>query len=125
MNSEEVAPEAGEVEKFWDLAKFHARLNPVPSYFGATALESVVPPAFTLGDDADEADSVLRELIAEGRTSLTTPREAFDSDDDLPLVGTLGIVLDGAGHPHALVETTDVSVSDAQVTEHLRVVYSS
>lgn len=125
MSSEEAEPGSDEVEKFWELAKFHARLNPVPSYFGPTALEAVIPPAFTLGDDSDGADAALRTLITDGHAVLETPREDFASDDDLPSEGALGIVLDGAGHPHALVETAEVSVSDQQVIERLRVVYSS
>jgi uncharacterized protein YhfF len=43
----------------------------------------------------------------------------------LPEVGALGIVLDGAGHPRALVVTTDVSVSEGEVVEQFAVVYQS
>ena len=40
-------------------------------------------------------------------------------------MGNLGIVLDGAGHPHVLVETTDVRIEDGVVTEELRIVYGA
>ena len=34
-----------ELRVFWDLARFHAKLNAAPTYFGPTTLESVPPPA--------------------------------------------------------------------------------
>lgn len=115
----------GDVESFWELAKFHAGLNPAPSYFGPTSLESVQPPAFSLGEDPAGADAAVQDLIASEGASLTTPRDAFEHDADLPVVGNLGIVVDGEGHPHVLVETTDVRIEDGLVTEDLRVVYSA
>ena len=35
-----------ELRVFWDLARFHAKLNAAPTYFGPTTLESVPPPAW-------------------------------------------------------------------------------
>ena len=117
--------ESEAIERFWELAKFHARLNPAPSYFGPTSLESVRPPAFMLGDTPEEADEALRSLVADEGATLSTPRGEFERDEDLPIVGALGIVLDGVGHPHVLVETLEVDVDDGVVTERLGVVYGA
>ena len=115
----------GEVERFWELAKVHARLNPVPSYFGPGSLESVPPPTFSLGDTPAAADQAVAALLDEKGAVLETERGAFASEDELPVVGALGIVLDGNDHPRALVETTGVSVEGEKVREELRVVYGA
>lgn len=115
----------GDVERFWDLAKVHARLNPAPSYFGPTALEAVTPPAFQLGEAASEADAAVAALVQEREVVLTTPSSAFGEGEGLPVAGALAIVLDGSGHPRALVETAEVSVDAGTVTERLRVVFDA
>lgn len=101
----------GPVESFWDLARFHAKLNTAPSYFGPTTLEVVPPPAWSFGASAEEADALLA-LVLDGRKTATASAHAdYEAEGEpLPEPGTLGIVLDGAGHPRALVETTDVRV---------------
>jgi hypothetical protein len=115
-----------EVETFWNLARFHAKLNPVPGYFGPTALESVQPPAWSLGDTPDQADEALAGLLDGSRTSNSAPVADYEhTGQPLPEVGALGIVLDGAGHPRALVVTTDVRVIEGEVVEQLAVVYHS
>ena len=119
--TEDTAEGPGEIEKFWDLARFHARLNPAPSYFGPTTLEAVTPPAWSFGD-TPEAESELARLLESGTASLSAPEA--DYGDELPQVGSLAIVLGPDGHPHALVETSDVSISAGTVTEEIRVVYS-
>lgn len=123
MEQPETGP--GDVERFWDLAKVHARLNPAPSYFGPTALESVTPPAFQLGEAPHEADSAVAALVQDREMVLDTPLSAYGEGEELPGVGALAIVLDGEGHPRVLVETTEVSVSADTVTERLRVVYDA
>ena len=35
-----------ELRVFWELARYHAKLNAAPTYFGPTTLESVPPPAW-------------------------------------------------------------------------------
>ncbi len=121
----EAARETDEVQRFWEVARFHARLNVAPSYFGPTTLEVVPPPTFRLGDTAEESDDELARLVAEGETTLHTPAGAFASPDEHPQPGSLGIVLDGQDRPRALVTTTDVIVSGDTVTEHLKVLHSA
>ena len=107
---------APEIEAFWNLARFHAKLNTLPGYFGPTPLESIPPPAWSFGDDEG-----LAELLAEGGATLTGGRGEYG--DELPSEGTLGIVCDTAGRPRALVATTAVDITDAHVSEQLTVVW--
>ncbi len=102
----------GPVESFWDLARFHAKLNTAPSYFGPTTLEVVPPPAWSFGASAEEADSLLALVLDGTKTATASAHADYEAEGEpLPEPGTLGIVLDGGGHPRALVETTDVRVA--------------
>jgi uncharacterized protein YhfF len=101
----------GPVESFWDLARFHAKLNTAPSYFGPTTLEVVPPPAWSFGASPEEADALLALVLDGTKTATASAHADYEAEGEpLPEPGTLGIVLDGAGHPRALVETTDVRV---------------
>jgi uncharacterized protein YhfF len=112
-----------ELRVFWELARYHAKLNAAPTYFGPTTLESVPPPAWAYGDSTEESDAFVAQVLTddEGRTS--APSE--DYAGDLPETGVLSILCDGSGVPRALVEVTEVAVSDDEVVESFRVVYSS
>jgi len=112
-----------ELRVFWDLARFHAKLNAAPTYFGPTTLESVPPPAWAYGDSAEESDAYVEAVLADERGSTTAPAGAYA--DDLPQRGVLSILCDGSGRPRALVEVSDVSVTDGEVTESFRVVYQA
>jgi uncharacterized protein YhfF len=112
-----------ELRVFWDLARFHAKLNAAPSYFGPTTLESVPPPAWAYGDSAEESDEFVARVLADERGETTAA--AADYDGALPEAGVLSILCDGAGRPRALVEVTDVRASDDQVVEAFKVVYQA
>ena len=101
----------GEVERFWTVARSHARITAMPGYFGPTTLEVLPPPAWSFGATAEQADELL-SLVLDGRkTATASSGRAYEAaGEPLPEIGTLGIVLDGAGHPQALVETIEVSV---------------
>ena len=96
------------VEAFWELARFHARLNVAPSYFGPTTLEVVPPPAWSFGATPEQADELLALVLAGTKTATASALWEFEGEP-LPEVGTLGIILDGRGHPRALIETTAVA----------------
>ncbi|WP_426244408.1 ASCH domain-containing protein [Nocardioides sp. LHG3406-4] len=98
------------VEAFWELARFHAKLNSAPSYFGPTTLEVVPPPAWSFGATPEHADELLALVLDGTKTATASALWEFDEDEQMPERGTLSILLDGAGHPRALVEATDVSV---------------
>jgi uncharacterized protein YhfF len=112
-----------ELRVFWDLARFHAKLNAAPTYFGPTTLESVPPPAWAYGESAEESDAFVARVLAEERGEMAA--SAADYGDELPEVGVLSILCDGSGVPRALVEVTDVTQAGDEVVESFRVVYQA
>jgi hypothetical protein len=133
MEHPEVDPSAvelGEIEfdheelrVFWDLARFHAKLNAAPTYFGPTTLESVPPPAWTYADSAEESDAFVARVLADEAGELKAA--AADYGDEVPEVGVLSILCDGAARPRALVEVTDVARAGDEVVETFKVVYQA
>jgi hypothetical protein len=110
-----------ELRVFWELARYHAKLNAAPTYFGPTTLESVPPPAWAYGESAGESDAFVAQVLADDRGETTAG--VADYDGELPEVGVLSILCDGSGGPRALVEVSDVAVEGDQVVESFRVVY--
>lgn len=110
-----------ELRVFWDLARFHAKLNAAPTYFGPTTLESVPPPAWAWGETRAESDAFVEAALAEGAGRTSAPLS--DYDDELPEVGVLSILCDGVGTPRALVEVSGVTVEADEVVESFKVVY--
>ena len=103
--------ERSAIEAFWELARFHARLNSAPTYFGPTTLEVVPPPAWAFGDSTVEADELLRLVLDGTKTATASALWDYEVEGEaLPEVGSLSILLDGRGHPRALITTTDVEV---------------
>lgn len=118
-----MAAERSQVEAFWELARFHAKLNIAPSYFGPTTLEVVPPPAWSFGSDPAQADELLGLVLSGAKTATAGALWDYEADGDpLPQPGNLSILLDGAGHPRALIEATDVQVVpfDEVDEEHAR-----
>ena len=107
-SAEEVSEE---IQSFWVMASRQARLESLPGYFGPTPLASVMPPAWSFGATPEQSTE-LAELVAEGvKTATASAAEDYSAEGErLPEPGVLGIVLDGAGHPRALVATTEVEV---------------
>ncbi|WP_122817660.1 ASCH domain-containing protein [Nocardioides pantholopis] len=102
---------SAEVEAFWVLARRQARLERLPAYFGPSGLVSLPPPAWSFGATPEQADE-LADLVAAGtKTATASAADDYAAEGvPLPEPGTLGIVLDGGGHPRALVTTTEVTV---------------
>jgi len=111
----EVAPAtevSEEIHAFWVMARRQARLDSLPGYFGPTPLASVMPPAWSFGATPEQSTE-LADLVAEGvKTATASAAEDYTAEggEQLPEPGVLGIVLDGEGHPRALVATTSVEV---------------
>ncbi|MBB6625935.1 ASCH domain-containing protein [Nocardioides sp. KIGAM211] len=111
------------LEAFWELARFHARLNSAPGYFGPTALETLPPPAWSFGAEPAQADELLALVLSGAKTATAGALWDYENDGDpVPEPGNLSILLDGAGHPRALIEATDVRVVpfDEVDAEHAR-----
>ena len=112
-----------ELRVFWDLSRFHAKLNAAPSYFGPTTLESVPPPAWSFGETAAQSDEFVAQVLAAEAGETTAP--VADYDGDIPQTGVLSILCDGSGKPRALIEVTDVTIAADEVVEAFRVVYQA
>ncbi|OYN88265.1 ASCH domain-containing protein [Parenemella sanctibonifatiensis] len=100
-----------EIEAFWADAQVRAKVNPLRTITGPNLRDTVPPPAWSFGADPQQADELLALVLAGIKTATASSRWDYDAEDEaLPEVGELSIVLDGAGHPRALVRTTDVQV---------------
>ncbi|WP_028660781.1 ASCH domain-containing protein [Nocardioides insulae] len=107
----QVGPEETEISAFWEVAKRHAQLGDLPGYFGASPLEALQPPAWAFGGTPEQADGLL-DLVLEG-TKTGTASALWDYEvtgEPVPEEGALSIVLDGRGHPRALLVSHDVRV---------------
>jgi uncharacterized protein YhfF len=99
------------VEAFWELARFHAKLNSAPTYFGPTTLEVVPPPAWSFGSTPESADELLGLVLDGTKTATAGALWDYEAEGEtLPEVGSLSILVDGRGHPRALIAITDVKV---------------
>lgn len=107
------------ITAFWQAARGHVGFGKMESIVGGSPLDVVPPPSFSFGV-GEEADALLTEVVAGSRTSTSAPREEFG--DELPRVGDLAIVLDGAGEPRALIRTTEIEVG-VEVVERFELVY--
>lgn len=99
-----------EIERFWTEARRRGKLESLPGYFGSSPLDVVVPPAWSFGADPDQADRLLALVLDGTKTATASAFEDYTEDDPVPERGALSIVLDGAGHPRALLATTEVEV---------------
>lgn len=100
-----------EVAAFWDDVKHHAHLSAAPGYFGASPLEALQPPAWAFGGTPELADELLALVLEGTKTAGASALWEYETvGEPIPTIGTLGIVLDGKGHPRALLVTTAVEV---------------
>lgn len=96
------------VEAFWRRSVYKAGINNMPSYFGPTPLEVVRPPAWSWGENDQDADAFVDSLMAGRTTGFAVPAHAYADDEPAPEIGEMGIVLDSGMQPRALVVTTEV-----------------
>lgn len=112
-----------EVEVFWEDARIKAKLNRFAVYVGPTVTDTMPPPAWQFGATAEQADELLALVLSGSKRASASALWDFEAEDeDLPVVGALSIVLDGRGHPRALLATTAVEVVpfDQVDAEHAR-----
>lgn len=115
------AGESPELELFWIDARIRAGLNISRPYLGPNQQDLLLPRTCSLGSTPEETDRLLA-LVLDGRITGTSSAATDYADDELPRPGQLTILLDGAGHPRALIRTTEVRVApfDAVDEEHSR-----
>jgi len=100
-----------EIEAFWELVHHRLRINPVPGYLGTYSAEVLAPPAWAFGATAEQADALLALVLDGTKTATAGAQWDYEADGEvLPAVGDLSIVLDGRGHPRALIEVGRVEV---------------
>lgn len=86
------------IEDFWRQAR-----ATVPT------LPSELPEAWAFGATSEHADELLALVIAGTKTGTASSLQDIDTDGDpVPETGVLSIILDGSGHPQAVIETTEV-----------------
>jgi len=102
---------ATELVDFWELARQHVGLDRLDVITGPDSAGKVPPPAFAFGDTPELADELLALVLAGTKRATASAVSEFESQGEpVPSVGDLAIVLDGRGHPRALVRTTQVGV---------------
>lgn len=98
-----------ELEAFWTRARNVAGIAPLEAVLGQDDAASLRPPAFAFGDSPETSDR-LAKLVLDGEKSATSAWLAsYEAEGiDIPEVGDLSIMCDGADRPLALLRTTDV-----------------
>ncbi|MFC5729863.1 MULTISPECIES: ASCH domain-containing protein [Nocardioides] len=123
MSADQESPYDDQVSAFWEVAKRRAKLASLPGYFGPSALESLIPPAWSFGATPEQSDALLELVLAGSKTATSSALWDYETTGEpLPERGSLGILVDGAGRPRALVVTTEVQVVrfDEVDAEHAR-----
>lgn len=105
-----VTADDNELDAFWDIAREHAGLAGVPVYTGENPVRTLRPPAWAFGATPEQSDELLRLVLDGTKTATASSHADYEEGEQLPAPGMLGIVLDGAGHPRALVVTVEARV---------------
>lgn len=118
-----IEQDGDEVREFWDVARVKARLNDLEVYTGVTGLGALQPPAWAFGATAAQADALLALVLAGTKTATAGALWDYEAvDEEVPRVGDLAIILDGAARPRALIglTTVDIVPFDQVSAEHAR-----
>jgi uncharacterized protein YhfF len=100
-----------ELDAFWEIAREHAELSGVPVFSGANPVRTLRPPAWGFGATPKQSDELLGLVLDGTKTATSSARADYAAEgEELPEPGMLGIVLDGGGHPRALVVTTEARI---------------
>lgn len=112
-----------EIVRFWETARSSAGLGRLPVVTGMNAATVVPPPAWAFGGTPEQADELLALVLDGTKTATASAHWAYAHEgQEMPHPGELSIVLDGDGHPSALVRTAAVDVVpfDEVGEEHAR-----
>ena len=110
-----------ELQAFWEVARVRANLNRLTAYTGPTPLDILRPPDWSFGSSPEMADELLALVLAGTKTATASVLSDYEAaGEEVPRAGDLSIVTDGAGHPRALIVTTEVHVVpfDEVTAEH-------
>jgi len=105
------AADAAALQDFWEAARMRTGITRTAVVTGMSAEATLPPPAWSFGDNPELADQLLDLVLSGTKTATATSlAELEQAGEPVPGRGDLSIVLDGAGHPRALIRTTDVQV---------------
>lgn len=105
------AARAAEIQAFWEGARVRAGLVRTAVVTGLSVAATMPPPAWAFGGEPALADALLGLVLAGTKTATSTAlAELEQAGEPAPRKGDLSIVLDGAGHPRALLRTTRVEI---------------
>lgn len=105
------AADAAALQDFWEAARMRTGITRTAVVTGMSVEATLPPPAWSFGDNPELADQLLDLVLAGTKTATATSlAELEQAGEPVPGRGDLSIVLDGAGHPRALIRTTDVQV---------------
>lgn len=100
---------AAEILEFWEAARHRAGVVRTSIVTGLGVSGAMVPPTWSFGDNPELADSLLDLVLSGRKTGTSTALVEFEQGDEpLPVKGDLSIITDSAGHPRALLRTTEV-----------------
>ncbi|PRI11645.1 ASCH domain-containing protein [Leucobacter massiliensis] len=89
-----------EVEEFWRARRAE---NP--------ALPEALPEVWSFGATPEHADALLELVLAGIKTGTASSLWDYEaSGEPVPAVGDLSVILDGAGSPRAVLETTAIEI---------------
>lgn len=103
-------PQGTEILEFWETARVRAGEGKVGVVTGFGISATVPPPAWSFGDNPELADGLLAAVLAGEKTATSSSHWEYGDDVPLPQVGELSIILDGDGHPRALIRTTSIDI---------------
>jgi uncharacterized protein YhfF len=105
-----IEEQAQEILAFWEVARPSVGLGKIGVVVGTGVTETVPPAAWSFGDNPQLADSLLAAVLSGAKTATSSSLWEYDADTPVPEKGELSILLDGAGHPRALIRTTAVDI---------------
>ncbi len=95
---------------FWDAARGHVGFGKLDPVTGETPEGVLPPPSWSYGDDDEAAELLARVLDGRKTATALAVAELEQVGLELPRVGDLSIVVDGAGNPRALLRTVEVEI---------------
>ncbi|WP_120004244.1 ASCH domain-containing protein [Nesterenkonia muleiensis] len=95
-----ISSDDAEILAFWNAARE-----------AVEGLPETPPPAWCFGATAQHADELLALVVAGVKTGTSSSLWDYQAAGErLPEEGELSIILDGAGTPQAVIETTEVTI---------------
>lgn len=99
-----------ELNQFWDVARHYAFFDGFDYMRARPWYTAVAPPAWSFGDTPQMANELLALVLAHQKTATSSLQSEYGDLEPLPKTDDLSIILDGAGHPAALIRDDEVSV---------------